>query len=576
MRSGLLSLFCLVWLGAGPAWAADFEFVVIGDTRPTFESENFHRFAALIPKINAVKPDLVINLGDLIYGYTPLSKEKQWDKYQQTVAAIQAPYYQLPGNHDTHSRLARRSYQRRFGTFYQAFERHDCLFVLLDNTEQGRWGYLGPAQFDWLKRQLEQTQARAVFIFMHFPVWEPERVTPEYYQFWVEQLHPLFKQSRVRAVFGGHYHSYGPTREFDGIRYFITGGGGAELRPEYSQAGGDFHFMRVLVRGETCEARVVTGRGEISDAEADVMGGLQFAERHTSRIGIKATAQELACGVEFSVTINNPYAAPLVGKAEWVLDAQAFSVEPATCSVAVQPAGIQQHKFILKALAPTATLQSLPRLEFLVAAGAKHHRFHREVRLLDQLTTPYCAQAPCLDGDLSDWPATPFFHLYAATEPSALLRCAYDRENLYVGLSLPKGRNPEAQEYGFPDDLQLGLARRLGKADFGPDFLRLGFNTSSSEPQNRTPGHSVPAVVPGVRYASASDGNSYEISIPLRLLKHAQRGAEHQLVLNVAFPLPEPAGASDPAPNTFAHRVRYGVDTLVPVRFVELDLQPNR
>ena len=88
-------------------------------------------------------------------------------------------------------------------------------------------------------------------------------------------------------MFGGHYHTYGPTREFDGIRYFITGGGGAELRPEYKKSGGEYHFMKIKVSGDTFDVRVVTEHGELTDPEADVMGGLQFAARNVSRIGIE-------------------------------------------------------------------------------------------------------------------------------------------------------------------------------------------------------------------------------------------------------------------------------------------------
>src|SRR3974390_1131769 len=123
-----------------PAFAGDFEFVVIGDTRPRFESESFQPFENLITKINALKPALVVNLGDLIYGYGFPGKEKQWDKYQALIKTIQVPYYQTPGNHDTHSKEARKIYGRRFGKFYQSFDYGDCHFVLLDNTENERWG----------------------------------------------------------------------------------------------------------------------------------------------------------------------------------------------------------------------------------------------------------------------------------------------------------------------------------------------------------------------------------------------------------------------------------------------------
>ena len=78
-----LTILMVVTLLSGPALAADFEFDVIGDTRPRFESESFRPFESLIAKINQQKPALVINVGDLIYGYGTTGKEKQWNKYQE-------------------------------------------------------------------------------------------------------------------------------------------------------------------------------------------------------------------------------------------------------------------------------------------------------------------------------------------------------------------------------------------------------------------------------------------------------------------------------------------------------------
>jgi hypothetical protein len=75
----------------GAVSAGEFEFVVIGDTRPRFESESFRPFERLITKINALKPALVVNLGDLIYGYGVPSKEALWDKYQAVAKTAAAP-----------------------------------------------------------------------------------------------------------------------------------------------------------------------------------------------------------------------------------------------------------------------------------------------------------------------------------------------------------------------------------------------------------------------------------------------------------------------------------------------------
>jgi hypothetical protein len=574
-----LVLLTLAALATGTVRAAEFEFVVIGDTRPRFESQDFRPFQGLIGKINALKSALVINLGDLIYGYGPPSKEKQWDKYQQVIKAIEPPYYQLPGNHDTHSKEARRIYGRRFGSFYQSFDYQDWHFVLLDNTEHQRWGYLGPAQLAWLKADLQATRARGVFVFLQFPVWEPERITPEYYAFWEQTLHPLFRNSRVRAVFAGHYHAYGPTREFDGIRYFITGGGGAELRPEYKKSGGEHHFLRVKVSGDSFDTRVVTEHGELTDPEADVMGGLLFASRNVSRIGIKRGTQDLKEGAGFSVAIHNPYPASLSGKAEWTLDASAFSVEPKAVSLQIPPGGKQQHTFSLKALKDNITLLSLPRLEFNVMAGGFHHRFHREVRLLDSLSAPYQRSAPVLDGQLADWEGIPLLKLGQEPTLGGELRTCYDAAMLYVAVTVPTAKSEEEEELGFKDDLQIGMAHRANDKDFGPDFLRLGFSCAAREAWNRTAGRKAEGVVRGVKCFSRSQGGRtrYEIAVPRRLLQGLKPAPQDHLILDLSFPLPD-GGVNTPEPedpgaNTFAYRVRYGNDSLVPVHFVELTLE---
>jgi hypothetical protein len=569
------ALLALLTLACGAVFAGDLEFVVIGDTRPRFESESFHPFEALIPKINAVQPALVVNLGDLIYGYGPVSKEKQWNKYAAVACSIRAPYYQVPGNHDTLSKEARKIYLRRFGKFYQSFDSADCHFVLLDNTEEERWGYLGPAQLDWLKRDLKATRARHVFVFMHFPVWEPERITPQFYQVWTETLHPLFRESRVRAVFGGHYHTYGPTREFDGIRYFITGGGGAELRPDYLKSGGEYHFMKVRVSGDRFDVRVVTERGELTDPEADVMGGLLFAARHVSRIGIPRDPQGLNAAVSFNVSVRNPYLEALTGKAAWLVDASAFSIEPQSASLQIPVGGTHQYAFTLKPLQAATTLPSLPRLEFDVVAAGKRHRFHRDVRFLEKTSTPFRPAAPVLDGKLSDWTEIPSLKLGAASRPDAELRTCYDAQALYLAVTVPRTDTAEAKELGFSDELQIGFARRLSATDFGGDLLRLGFNCEACEVLNRTPGRDSEATVPGARMVCGTqDGRAvYEISIPLRLLKGLRTGPGNHLILDLSFPVPEPAEKTpEPDVNTFSYRVRYGSDALVPVYFVELAL----
>ena len=577
MKKWLLTL-ALACVGQLAPATTNFEFVVIGDTRPRFESENFRTFEALIPKINSAKPAFVINLGDLIYGYGVRRKEKQWDRYEQVIKAFKSPYYQLPGNHDVFSKSAREMYARRFGRFYESFDYGDCHFVLLDNCEEGRWGYLGPKEFDWLKHDLHSTSARAVFVFMHFPVWEPERVALEYHDFWRDTLHPLFRASRVQAVFGGHAHCYGPTREFDGIRYFVSGGGGAELLPDYRRAGGEHHFVKVRVANGSFDVRVVTERGELTDVVADLMGGFLFAEKHSSRIGIVQGSQDLQAGVKFEETLNNPYPVPMLGKAVWEADPRHFTISPGEVTVDIRPGQTAQFAFTLKALRSESPLETLPWLMFDVSAGGRRHSFHRAVLFLQSLHVPFRTEAPSLDGWVKEWTGTPLLSLSGSGSTTAKLQCAHDAKNLYLAVDVPVVKQPLSEDSAFSDQLQLGFAARSGETGFGGETLRLGLKSSGAgvEVGDRTPGHRPGAALPGVKAASrTADGRTvFEVLIPKKLLPSLSGAAKGRLVLSVSFPVPEQGEGEPmaPKPGTFAYQIRYGGDALVPVHFVELVL----
>jgi hypothetical protein len=575
----------LVFMASHIRAADGFEFVVIGDTRPRFQSENFAIFESLIARMNALKPAFVINVGDLIYGYGLRSKEKQWDKYAQVIKAIEVPYHQLPGNHDTFSKAARKAYGRRFGKFYQSFDYGPCHFVLLDNTEAQSWGYLGPAELAWLKADLHAAQGRPAFVFMHFPVWDPERVAPKYYQFWMQSLHPLFKQANVRAVFAGHYHSYGPSREFDGIRYFITGGGGAELRPVYKKAGGQFHFVKVKVSGNKLDVLVITEQGELTDAEADILGGLEFAAKYSTRVGLNQDLLAAGKEVSFSLSLHNPYQEPMGGSAAWDLDASAFQMQPEKIAIQIPPGGTQKYDFTLQVLKEKVLLQSLPRLEFNLVSGGWHRRFQRSVHFLQELEAGYRPLPLKLDGKLDDWGASLSLRMCEHARPEAELRAAHDGANLYLAATLPAGKKTdEAEESAFPDDLQIGIAARLNQTDFGHDLLRLGFTGTGAKivVTDRTPGAKAAMRTSLVKCYSRNEGSrtTYEVAIPFALLESVKPKAGTRVVVNLAFPVPEEDSTgeepAEPIHNTFAYQVRYGSDSLVPVHFIELNLEGRK
>jgi UDP-2,3-diacylglucosamine pyrophosphatase LpxH len=263
----------LAWL-AGALSASDLKFVVVSDTNPEFlNQKDFSHFEKFIDRINALKPDLVINLGDLIYGYGLRSTRPQWERYLEVIGRIEPPYYQIPGNHDVFNNRARQIYLELFRKTYMSFDAGKCHFVLLDNLEDGVWGKIGPEQLAWLEEDLKRPRWEQAFVFIHVPVWDMKarNVRLEWREFWFEKIHPLLLAGRVKAVFAGHSHRFGPTRIYDGLIYYIAGGGSPRLHKEYVRAGGRNFFLLVEVTENGFKVNVVMEDRIISEQEADIL-----------------------------------------------------------------------------------------------------------------------------------------------------------------------------------------------------------------------------------------------------------------------------------------------------------------
>ncbi len=268
--TGILFLICL----SAHLISADLRFVVIADTNPEFfKQKDFSHFEQVIEQINRLKPDLVINLGDLIYGYGLKSTRPQWERYLQVIKKIEAPYYQIPGNHDVFNERARQVYLDIFKRSYLSLDFKNCHFVLLDNLEDGLWGKIGSEQLAWLEKDLTNPYWESAFVFVHIPVWDlkARNVRQEWRQFWFEKIHPLLPNGRVKAVFAGHSHRFGPTRIYDGIFYYIAGGGSSRLHKEFVRRGGGNFFLLVEVSTNGFKVNVVMGNQLLSEQEADLL-----------------------------------------------------------------------------------------------------------------------------------------------------------------------------------------------------------------------------------------------------------------------------------------------------------------
>jgi hypothetical protein len=523
------ALSCILVLYAG-LLASDFSFVVIGDTRPPYGTSSYSNFTRQIERINSFHPAFMINCGDLIFGYGGPATENVWSEYLQVITAVKVPYYQLPGNHDIFSKKAESVYNELFKKPYYSFSRGGCHFVLLDNTENGIWGYIGDAQFKWLAKDLSLDTCSMKFVFMHLPPWIKEKIDRKYYAFWKETLHPLFRSHKVKAVFGGHIHSYGPTRRFDGIDYYITGGGGAELSKWYKAAGGDFHFILVKVQGGSYSHSIVTDNDVLNEEQADVSRNVEFSRDNAGVMVMDMEKTAQSKNEQFTISLCNPSKSKMTGHAQWSYDTLFFAIKPFRVSVDVSPGHTKNYSFRVKILNDSFYTKRLPSLSFMLQSDSTRYLFSKDLVFHRQMTISKETTPKIIDGDLHDWQKEQPVILSDAKSrmPLAEVMAAYDKQWLYVAARV-FDKNISAEHEGpmtfLNDAFVLAVDRANKRMEHGNDDLQLEISKTRNgvAMYNRAKGEEVDIDRSGIRTAvTGSDSSAtivYEIALPASFLE---------------------------------------------------------
>jgi metallophosphoesterase superfamily enzyme len=92
-------------------------FVIMGDR---MGSEQKGKFAEILSKMNLLRPDMVISVGDNIQGYTRDVNiiNAQWDEYDKLISQLKMPFWMATGNHDNTFKEMAAIYQERYGQSY--------------------------------------------------------------------------------------------------------------------------------------------------------------------------------------------------------------------------------------------------------------------------------------------------------------------------------------------------------------------------------------------------------------------------------------------------------------------------
>jgi predicted phosphodiesterase len=226
-------------------------------------------FEVAVAQLNLLRPELIVNVGDLIEGGSedPAEWHRQWDSFDDRANNARAPIFYAGGNHDLTGELARGVWEERLGHRYYHFVYKDVLFLIMDTEDhtperlaeinrirnegievfksQGweafaeteyaslperRFGKVSKAQSDYFTKVIKDNPGvRWTFIMIHKPAWEMDN----------EQNFKAIENALTKipyTVFYGHTHryKYEQRKGRDYINLATTGG---------AQSVGDYRSM---------------------------------------------------------------------------------------------------------------------------------------------------------------------------------------------------------------------------------------------------------------------------------------------------------------------------------------------
>lgn len=240
----------------------NFQFAVIGDR--TGGADRRGIFDRAMDQLNLLQPEFVINVGDLIEGYTNdrAKLAAQWDEADGMLSKLEMPFFRTVGNHDLGNDVMVEVWGERHGPTYYHFVYRDVLFLVLNSEDPPRAApegieedielynrlqvedpekakamlddfmatvasYLGkPANFsDEQVAYVDKTLAkhpdvRWTFLFLHEPAWK----NPSENFLAMEEL----LQGRNYTFLAGHLHYYDILERF-GQDYITMGPAGASF-----------------------------------------------------------------------------------------------------------------------------------------------------------------------------------------------------------------------------------------------------------------------------------------------------------------------------------------------------------
>jgi 3',5'-cyclic AMP phosphodiesterase CpdA len=253
-------------------------------------TDNFHRIGA---HIDATRPDLVVNSGDLSFDAPSCPDDLEFAR--ELHDALPVPCRHLPGNHDIGDNPTamgaapkqpateeeRQKYLAVIGEDRWRFDAAGWCFIGLNSLIMNTGLDSEAEQFDWLATQLSRAAGRPVALFLHKPLYldapdDPETATTAIR--YVPQprrrhLIEMFSTVDLRLVASGHVHQ---RRDYTwgGTRHVWAPSSGFILPERIQEVIGvkEVGLVEYRFRPDSFEVRHVRAAGQVDVGLDELLG----------------------------------------------------------------------------------------------------------------------------------------------------------------------------------------------------------------------------------------------------------------------------------------------------------------
>jgi hypothetical protein len=377
-----------------------FTFAVLGDrTQGHYPGV----FKEIVMQINQLKPDLVLNIGDVIEGYSDDKKllDEQWKEYKAIHELVKAPYFYTTGNHDIspgHDKLMLPLFRQYLGEPQYTFTHKNTYFVMFDSSIWVTYEELPESQWKWLEDALaRKPKADHILVFMHRPYWMDYIGSDK-----PDRMHDLFKKYKATAVFAGHHHYY-CSAEYDGILYTEIGSSGGKLfNGVIEDEGKFFHFLFGMVKGQ--EIRLGIVKKDDPDNTILPWDSVTWAyakqKFRMKKEGIHLPPVEVEDGKklsipDYAVKIHNKLENAMDTRLTWLSEGN-WNIDPLNLPLKLNSGDAVELSF---SLTQTGSIFPLPRVSLPLMIGQnKPTSIETKMTISRKLECPRLDRAPAIDG----------------------------------------------------------------------------------------------------------------------------------------------------------------------------------